>query len=68
MNKVTLTEEHCKQVMNRVLHIGVDVAVDGKRKQFVFHVGENEYQVFHDGQMIMSSQAPEMLLEAYNNL
>jgi len=63
--KITLTEQHCKEVLNTELRIGVDTRAN---KKFTFHVWLNEYRVYKGDEIIDSGQAIEELLNIYNDL
>ena len=60
---VILETKHCEEVLNQELLIGLDY---GRKKRFTFHILDNEYRVWHNGECIDTGQAVEELLEVYN--
>lgn len=66
--RTNLEIRHCKEALRVEIQIGSAVAHDKKRKQFVFHVCDNEYRILHNGICIESGQSVEELMEVYNEL
>jgi hypothetical protein len=66
--KIILTEQDCKDVMNKEILIGADNSTDGLRKRFTFNAWLNEYSIWKNNIRIGGGQAIEELLEEYNEL
>ena len=61
--RIILETKHCEEVLNQELLMGSD---SDRKKRFTFHVFDNEYRVWHNGECIDAGQAVEELLEVYN--
>ncbi|MCK9371222.1 hypothetical protein M0R04_15020 [Candidatus Dojkabacteria bacterium] len=68
MKKIILTVQDCKDVLDREILIGTDVAYNMKPKKFTFNTWKNRYTVWYDGEAVECDEAVEELLEEYNDL